>query len=129
MKMRDTVTSDFYDCKSEERLTAEEILSVMYNDQYHLRTIYTDDIVHSIFMVYDDGEIGMLINNSSITSTHKFFTLSIVFIAEAFAHTTGEDLWAQVPDNKRNILWAKHLGFKPSRHAGGYMLPLHDWVT
>lgn len=133
VRLRDYKPLDFKVCKSEEQLDTDSIDIILSDPDYYIRTVVHDGNVMAIFMVYKDGEIGLIANNSMIKNhIHKFYTLSVIFLAEAFAWIDDEVLWGSSPqDNKRNIRWAKYLGFRNLTVSDGrcsYSLPLTDWV-
>lgn len=138
--LREYRIGDIDQCNSEELTSHEEKYEYQYNNDYYLRTFVdteTDEIL-SVGMVHKNGEIGNLINNTLIRKhKHKFYTLMIVFGAEAFAFIEGDRLFTGMKDIPRNLRWIQDLGFEPAainepehEELGWvtYELPLTEWV-
>lgn len=138
--LREYAIGDIDRCNSEEVVSPEEKFEYQYNEDYYLRTFFdteTDEVL-SVGVVHKDGEIGNLINNSRIRKhKHKFYTLMIVFGAEAFAFIDATRLYTGMQDIPRNIRWIRDLGFTPAdinepEHAElgrvTYELQLTKWV-
>jgi hypothetical protein len=128
---------DFELCNSEEVLTNSEIDYYLAN--CYLRTFIdtdTNEIV-AVGMVQRCGEIGLVIDNSLLKKhVRKFYTLLVIYAAEAFAFVETDRLFTGIVPTARDTRWISFLGFTKtdtdidhlSLGWDTYELPLNRWV-
>jgi hypothetical protein len=128
---------DFELCSSEEVLTNSEIDYYLAN--CYLRTFIdtdTNEIV-AVGMVQRCGEIGLVIDNSLLKKhIRKFYTLLVIYAAEAFAFVETDRLFTGIVPTARDTRWISFLGFTKTEtdidHLSlgwdTYELPLDRWI-
>lgn len=125
-------------CNSEVILTDEQVS--YYEDTHYLRTFIDTNTkrIVAVGMVQKCGEIGLIIDNTLLKKhIRKFYTLLVIYAAEAFAYIDTDTLFTGIKPNTRDQRWIKFLGFEPSLFNdidhesigwGTFELPLSRWV-
>ena len=135
--LRDFELHDFELCNSEEVLTPTEIDYYLAN--CYLRTFIdtdTNEIV-AVGMTQRCGEVGLVLDNSLLRKhVRKFYTLLVIYAAEAFAFVETDRLFTGIVPTARDTRWISFLGFTKTNpdidHLSlgwdTYELPLDRWV-
>lgn len=108
------------------------------SSEYYLRSFYSEeaDTPFAVAMVSSLGEIGLLVD-SIPGSAKEFYTLLVVFCAEAFAFSGTPALYTGFDPNERDNRWKRFLGMQvteeqwPEHTERGLVthhFPLTNWV-
>ena len=108
------------------------------SSEYYLRSFYSEgaDLPFAVAMVSSLGEIGLL-GSIPTGNAKEFYTLLVVFCAEAFAFAGTPALYTGFDPNERDTRWKRFLGMQvteeqwPEHTERGlvtHQFPLTNWV-
>lgn len=121
--------------------STEEHLKDAYEDDpdIYLRTFRSESGAPvAVGMCAKSGEIGLIVNNSQIEDAKDFYTLVVLFCAEAFAHSGADRLYTGFDTtSRRDMRWCRFLRMQlaeeqikehTNRGWTTYEFPLSNWV-
>jgi hypothetical protein len=109
--------------------TEQELIDGYESDQCYLRSFYDEDSSHpfAVGMCTRKGEVGLLIDCIP-GSPKEFYTLVVLFCAEAFSFAGTDALYTGFDPNERDTRWKRFLGMQVAERQW----PTHTergWVT